>query len=102
MRPFAMPVLKEEVVLHGPAGTYELIPFIQRAAPPETRWKFYLSDPQSLPKLDQQASIWHMPEKVESWLNVHGVRVTALTAAAGEGRRTDSRGRRLKTAGDCR
>ena len=54
--PLAVPVLKEEIVLQGPAGTYELIPFIQRAAPPETRWKFYRSDPQSLPKLNQQVA----------------------------------------------
>jgi hypothetical protein len=84
--PFALPALKEEVVLHGQSGAYELVPFIQRAAPPETRWKFYLSDPQALPKLDKQASSWHMPAEVETWLKLHGVRVTPLTAAAGEGR----------------
>ena len=84
--PLAVPVLQEEIVLKGPAGTYELIPFIQRAAPPETRWKFYLSDPQSLPKLNQQVTTWHMPENVESWLSAHGVRTTPLGSAPGEGR----------------
>jgi hypothetical protein len=59
---------------------------MQRAAPPETRWKFYLSDPQSLPKLEQQARGWHIPVEVETWLKLHGVRVTPLTTAAGEGR----------------
>jgi Glycosyl hydrolases family 2, TIM barrel domain/Glycosyl hydrolases family 2/Glycosyl hydrolases family 2, sugar binding domain len=84
--PLAVPALKEEVVLRGPAGSYELVPFIQRAAPPETRWKFYLSDPQSLPNLDQQAASCHMPKNVEAWLNLHGVHVTPLSAAAAEGR----------------
>jgi hypothetical protein len=84
--PLAVPVLKEEVVVQGPPGTYELVPFIQRAAPPETRWKFYLSDPQSLPKVSQQVTSWHMPENVESWLNAHGVHTTPLAGATREGR----------------
>jgi Glycosyl hydrolases family 2, TIM barrel domain/Glycosyl hydrolases family 2/Glycosyl hydrolases family 2, sugar binding domain len=84
--PLAVQVLKEDVVLQGPAGTYELIPFIQRAAPPESRWKFYLSDLQSLPKINQQVTTWHMPENVESWLSAHGVRSTPLSGAPRETR----------------
>jgi hypothetical protein len=90
--PLAVPVLKEEVVLQGPAGMYELVPFIQRAAPPETRWKFYLSDPQSLPKLNHHVTGWHMPENAESWLNAHGVHASPLASATG--------GRELILVGD--
>ncbi len=85
--PFAVPVLKEEIVLHGPAGAYELIPFIQRAGPPESRWTFYLSDPQLLPRLDQQAIGWHIPKEAETWLNAHGVRLTPLAEAPATGRK---------------
>ena len=84
--PLAAPVMKEQVVLRGTAGTYELVPFIQRVAPPETRLRFYLSDPQTLPHVDQRVISWHMAKDVEAWLNLHGVHATPFAAATSEGR----------------
>jgi hypothetical protein len=80
--PLAIPVLKEEVVLEGPAGTYELVPFIQSgAAPPETSQRFFLSDRRSLPTVNTAVTTWCLPDNVSSWMSAHGVQVTPLKDA---------------------
>jgi Glycosyl hydrolases family 2, sugar binding domain/Glycosyl hydrolases family 2, TIM barrel domain/Glycosyl hydrolases family 2 len=77
--PLAIPVLKEEVVLQGSGGTYELVPFIQRgAAPPEASQRFYLSDRRSLPTVRISLSTWCLSENVSSWMTAHGVQATPL------------------------
>ncbi len=77
--PLALPVLKEQVVLKATEGTYELVPYIPNGiAPPETSWKFYLSDPASLPQVARAVAAWHLPASVESWLVSKGVTVTPL------------------------
>jgi len=71
--PLAIPVLAEEVVIKGPAGPYALTPNIDRgAAPPNTSWEFHLSDPASLPTLNQSLTFWGVPSSVQSWLREHG------------------------------
>ena len=71
--PLAVPVLSEDVIVKGPAGTYKIVPYIERgAAPPETSWEFYLTDPASLPRLDQRLRLWRIPPHVEAWLKSHG------------------------------
>ena len=80
--PLAVGVLKEDVILKEPAGAYRFVPFIPRGiAPPETSWKFYQSDPQSLPKLNSSVATWHVPASVESWLAAHGVTATPIGGA---------------------
>ncbi len=71
--PLAVPVLSEDVVIKGPAGAYKIIPYIERgAAPPETSWEFYLTDPALLPRLDQHIRLWGIPANAEAWLKSHG------------------------------
>ena len=85
--PFALPVLKEEVVLQGPAGAYELVPYIEKGiSPPETSWQFHLSDPASLPRLNAKVLTWGIPNNVESWLNAHGASITPFGTAGSGGR----------------
>jgi hypothetical protein len=85
--PLAVPVLKEDVILEKPSGAYRLVPHIPEGiAPPETSWKFYLSDPQSLPRLHSKVVTWHMPANVEAWLGAHGVNATQIDAAPREQR----------------
>ena len=55
-------------------GSYELVPYIDRGiAPPETSWQFHLTDPASLPHLNQQVATWGIGGDVESWLRNYGV-----------------------------
>lgn len=72
--PFAVPVIKEKLLLGGPAGDYEFVPCAERGiAPPETSWQFHLTDPASLPRTDQQVATWGIPQNVVEWLKAHGV-----------------------------
>jgi len=72
--PLAVPVMKEEVTLSGPAGSYKLIPIIDSGvAPPDTSWQFHLTDPASLPLLRAHVSTWSIPDNSVSWLKLHGV-----------------------------
>ncbi|MGD0730846.1 MAG: sugar-binding domain-containing protein [Terracidiphilus sp.] len=81
--PLAVPVMKEEVTLRGPAGSYKLIPIIERdIAPPDTSWEFHLTDPASLPRLSAQVSCWGIADNVGSWLKLHGVTPAPLSKNA--------------------
>ncbi len=81
--PLAVPVMKEDVVLSGPAGDYNLIPYIDRnISPPDTSWEFHLSDPASLPRLDASVTGWGVPDSAISWMKSHGVTVTPFSGSA--------------------
>jgi len=78
--PLAVSVMKEEVTLSGPAGSYRLIPIIDRdVAPPDTSWEFHLTDPASLPRLSAHVSSWCIPDNIDSWLKLHGVTAAPLS-----------------------
>ena len=81
--PLAVPVMAEEVALTGPPGDYELTASFERgAAATESCWKFHLTDPQSLPRLDQKVTLWGIPPAVEAWLKSHGVTGEPFSSAA--------------------
>ena len=81
--PLAIPVIAEEVSLSGPAGDYELAISIERgAAATEASWQFHLTDPGSLPRLNQAVTLWGVPASVESWLNAHGATCEDFRGAA--------------------
>jgi len=72
--PLAIPVMAEEAALSGPEGDYELAVNIEQgAAATEAFWQFHLTDPNSLPRLEQTVTLWGIPANVESWLKAHGV-----------------------------
>ena len=78
--PLAVSVMKEEVTLSGPAGSYRLIPIIERdVAPPDTSWEFHLTDPASLPHLSAHVSCWGIPDHIDPWLKLHGVTAAPLS-----------------------
>ncbi len=85
--PLAVPVMKEDVVARGPSGAYELVPFIAKGiAPPETSWRFYLTDPNDLPKVNGVVSSWSISPRVELWLGSHGITSTPFSAALAKDR----------------
>jgi hypothetical protein len=72
--PLAIPVMAEEVSLSGPEGDYELAVSIEQgAAATEALWQFHLTDPASLPHLNQTVTLWGVPPDVANWLKAHGV-----------------------------
>jgi hypothetical protein len=85
--PLAVPVMSEEVALNGPPGDYELTAsFDKGAAATEASWQFHLTDPQSLPRLDQQVTLWGVSSQFETWLKAHGV-TSELFGGSAPGRR---------------
>ena len=72
--PLALPVMKEEVRVSGPAGTYELVANMEHGGAPLGRaCPFYLSDVASLPPVNRTVSMWGIDERVETWLKQRGV-----------------------------
>jgi hypothetical protein len=81
--PLAVPVLKEEVMLAGPAGVYEFAADLEQGGSPAGRkWQFYLSDPASLPRISQTLTLWGLDDKAEGWLRVHGATCRRFAAPA--------------------
>ncbi len=71
--PLAIPVMAEEVSLSGPEGDYMLAVSIEHgAAATEASWQFHLTDPNSLPRLNQMLTLWGIPKDTESWLKSRG------------------------------
>jgi beta-galactosidase len=72
--PLAVPVLSDEVILSGPAGSYELVANLEQGGAPLGRsWQFYLSDPTSFPNVGLTVSVLGVEIKVMEWLKQHGV-----------------------------
>jgi hypothetical protein len=81
--PLAIPVMKEEPVLNGPEGDYELAVYIEEgAAATEASWQFHLTDSNSLPQLNQAVTLWGIPASVETWLKAHGVQGEKFSGTA--------------------
>ena len=71
--PLAIPVMADEVSLRGPEGDYELAAsFEGGAAATESSWQFHLTDPASLPRLNQTLKLWGIPRSAEDWLKARG------------------------------
>ncbi len=71
---FAIPVISEDIILDGPAGRYDVISsFEHGAAPMGGRTHFFVSDPASLPKVDNTITLWSSGDKLKSWLNDRGI-----------------------------
>ncbi len=71
---FAIPVISEDIILDGPAGRYDVIAsFEHGAAPMGGKTHFFVSDPASLPKVDNTITLWSDGDKLKSWLNDRGI-----------------------------
>ena len=78
--PLAIPVLRETVVINGPAGEYTFAATLDRGgAPTGGRLKFFLSKPESLPTLTGIAVSWGLSDKARQWLTGRGLQVQAVT-----------------------
>ncbi len=70
----SVPVLNEEIVLDGPAGSYEFAARLDKGGcPAGDRMKFRLSDAQDLPKVSATVTAWGLDARAVQWLAAHGV-----------------------------
>ncbi len=80
--PLALPVLREEVTLTGPAGTYTFaVTLLRGGAPQGGRLTFYLSDPADLPAGTGDVAGWGIDEPTVCWLSAHGITCRPLSDA---------------------
>ncbi len=81
--PLAIPVMAEEVTLKGPEGDYELAASIEQgAAGTEASWQFHLTDPASLPRVNQAVTLWGVAPDVERWLEARGATCSGFQGSA--------------------
>ena len=85
--PLAIPVMAEEVSFSGPEGDYELAASIERgAAATEASWQFHLTDPGSLPRLNQSVTLLGIPADAENWLKARGASCEEFPGTASDRR----------------
>jgi hypothetical protein len=79
-KPFAVPVIKEEVVLNGPAGAYTFAAELEKGGwAPANRLTFYQTDKSSLPKLSETVMQWGLSAEAQEWLAKKGVKCVPFT-----------------------
>jgi len=70
--PLAVPVLKGEIPLSGPAGEYRFAANMERGgAPAGGRLTFYVSE--AAPQVQASVAVWGVEEKVQTWLKARGI-----------------------------
>jgi hypothetical protein len=85
--PFAVPVLKDQVTLDVPTGSYELVADLEEGGAPLGRsWQFYLTDPAGFPAINQSVVVWGVDAKAQDWLKSRGVTCFPFGGGAPEGR----------------
>ena len=81
--PLAIPVLKEQVVLNGPAGEYTFAASLERGGAAQgDRATFRLAAPESFPKLDTEVTVFGLSAATTAWLEARGIRCRPLTGGA--------------------
>jgi hypothetical protein len=81
--PLAVPVLREEISLNGPAGRYEFVANLEAGGAPSGRsLGFFLSDAGQLPTMKHAVTLWGIEEKVEGWLRSHGLETQRFSGAS--------------------
>jgi len=81
--PLALPVLNAEVKVNGPTGVYELVANMEQGGAPMGRARpFYLSDPASLPRLNQAVTVCGIEEGPDAWLKRHGLTSERMDGSA--------------------
>lgn len=72
--PLAVPVLKEEIIIDGPAGSYEFAAHLATGGcPAGDRRQFRLSAKEDLPAFNTTVSTWGLEASAMQWLEAHGV-----------------------------
>ena len=71
--PIVFPVFKDEVVLDGSAGKYEVAVLFDRGAVALGRETVIVGDPASHPKVSAVVTVWDNEQQLTNWLQTQGV-----------------------------
>ena len=78
--PLAIPVLRETVVINGPAGEYTFAATLDRGgAPTGGRLVFHVSETEKLPRLSGVAVTWGLDSKATEWISGRGLKIQPVT-----------------------
>ncbi|MFB3787636.1 MAG: sugar-binding domain-containing protein [bacterium] len=70
----AVPVLRETFPIEGPAGVYTFAASLERGgAPTGGRLAFHVSNPDDLPQMTGDVSLWGLDSQAGDWLAEHGL-----------------------------
>ncbi len=73
--PLAVPVLLDDVTIHGAPGRYELVVTMkQGGAPAGGRLTFHITDPAQLPRIERDVRLIGIDVTIRRWLQAHGLR----------------------------
>ena len=85
--PFAVPVLKEEVILDVPTGKYSLIANMNAGGSPTgSKLDFYITNEADYPALDGEATVWGLKEETNIFLISMGLKLTPFSTESKAGR----------------
>lgn len=80
--PFAVNVFAEDVILNGSEGDYVFSVDLQRGGSRAGgRLRLHLSDPATLPDIEQEMALWGIDPAVNHWLEAHGARTHPFSPA---------------------
>ena len=80
--PLAVPVLRTQARIRGPAGKYTFAAEMDGAAPAGGRLDFNLDDAAQMPRLTGRAAVWGVSPKARRWLERHGLRCQRFGASS--------------------
>lgn len=80
---FVTPVFQDDVVIDGPAGTYEFIATLDKGGVPAADEQlFYVSDKKDMPPVTNTVVLWGDDEPLASWLKSNGISVRPFKPGA--------------------
>jgi len=79
--PLAMPVFSEELTIDGPAGKYQLLATLERGGAPRCgEVEFYMDDPNQMPAVDAEITLWGDDTLLTDWLAAHHIKTIQFDA----------------------
>jgi beta-galactosidase len=73
--PLAMSVYSEELLIDGPAGKYHLLATLERGGAPRCgEVEFYVDDPDQMPPIEMEVTLWGVDTLLTNWLASHNIK----------------------------
>ena len=79
--PLAIPVFSEELPIDGPAGKYHLLATLERGGAPRCgEVEFYVDDPDQMPVIETEVTLWGADTLLTKWLAGHNIKTRPFNA----------------------
>lgn len=79
--PLAIPVFSEDLPIDGPAGKYHLLATLERGGAPRCGdVEFYVDDPDQMPAIEAEITVWGVDTLLTKWLAEHNIKTRPFNA----------------------